>query len=241
MSKIMQTELHVSIIIPCFNEKETIVPTFESVKSTNFFKKEIIIVDDCSSDGSTEIIKDLKENNPNLKVIFHSTNLGKGAAIKSGLKVSSGDLILIQDADLEYSPSDYQILIEPFLKYEADVVYGSRFVGGNGPKRLHLFWHTVANKLLTLITNFFTNLNMTDMETGYKVFKKKFINPDDLKENSFSFCPEVTTKISNLNEKIIEVPINYNGREYKDGKKIKIYDGFDAIKALFLYKFFKKK
>ena len=231
----MQTELHVSIIIPCFNEKETIVPTFESVKSTNFFKKEIIIVDDCSSDGSTEIIKNLKENNPNLKVIFHSTNLGKGAAIKSGLKVSSGDLILIQDADLEYSPSDYQILIEPFLKYEADVVYGSRFVGGNGPKRLHLFWHTVANKLLTLITNFFTNLNMTDMETGYKVFKKKFINPDDLKENSFGIEPELTIKLAKKKLKFFEVPISYNGRSYSQGKKITIKDAFIALFCIIKY------
>ena len=231
----MQTELHVSIIIPCFNEKETIVLTFESVKSTNFFKKEIIIVDDCSSDGSTEIIKDLKENNPNLKVIFHSTNLGKGAAIKSGLKVSSGDLILIQDADLEYSPSDYQILIEPFLKYEADVVYGSRFVGGNGPKRLHLFWHTVANKLLTLITNFFTNLNMTDMETGYKVFKKKFINPDDLKENSFGIEPELTIKLAKKKLKFFEVPISYNGRSYNQGKKITIKDAFIALFCIIKY------
>tara|TARA_B100000965_G_C19572192_1_gene749633 strand:+ start:1028 stop:1747 length:720 start_codon:yes stop_codon:yes gene_type:complete len=235
MSKIMQTELHVSIIIPCFNEKETIVLTFESVKSTNFFKKEIIIVDDCSSDGSTEIIKNLKENNPNLKVIFHSTNLGKGAAIKSGLKVSSGDLILIQDADLEYSPSDYQILIEPFLKYEADVVYGSRFVGGNGPKRLHLFWHTVANKLLTLITNFFTNLNMTDMETGYKVFKKKFINPDDLKENSFGIEPELTIKLAKKKLKFFEVPISYNGRSYSQGKKITIKDAFIALFCIIKY------
>ncbi len=231
----MQTELHVSIIIPCFNEKETIVLTFESVKSTNFFKKEIIIVDDCSSDGSTEIIKNLKENNPNLKVIFHSTNLGKGAAIKSGLKVSSGDLILIQDADLEYSPSDYQILIEPFLKYEADVVYGSRFVGGNGPKRLHLFWHTVANKLLTLITNFFTNLNMTDMETGYKVFKKKFINPDDLKENSFGIEPELTIKLAKKKLKFFEVPISYNGRSYSQGKKITIKDAFIALFCIIKY------
>ena len=235
MSKIMQTELHVSIIIPCFNEKETIGLTFESVKSTNFFKKEIIIVDDCSSDGSTEIIKDLKENNPNLKVIFHSTNLGKGAAIKSGLKVSSGDLILIQDADLEYSPSDYQILIEPFLKYEADVVYGSRFVGGNGPKRLHLFWHTVANKLLTLTTNFFTNLNMTDMETGYKVFKKKFINPDDLKENSFGIEPELTIKLAKKKLKFFEVPISYNGRSYNQGKKITIKDAFIALFCIIKY------
>ena len=204
----------VSIIIPCFNEKDTIKSIFDKVNESKTFNKEIIIVDDGSTDGSDKIIKEIVVNNPNLKTVFHEKNLGKGAAIKSGLKSSSGNLILIQDADLEYDPIDYNILIEPFVKYDADVVYGSRFIGGPNPKRLHLFWHTVANKILTLITNIFTNLNMTDMETGYKVFKKEHIDIDNLKEESFGIEPEITIKLAKKKVKFFEVPITYNGRSY---------------------------
>ena len=194
----MENNLSVSIIIPCYNEKETIEKVFFKVKSSHILNKEIIIVDDFSNDGSVEIINKISKDNSEskLKTIFHKKNEGKGAAIKSGLKVATCDLVLIQDSDLEYDPSDYPNLLEPFIKYNADVVYGSRFVGGTGPKRLHLFWHTFANKILTLITNIFTNLNMTDMETGYKVFKKKHIDIDSLEEKSFGIEPEITIKLA---------------------------------------------
>ena len=229
----------VSIIIPCFNEKDTIRSIFEKVSASKAFDKEIIIVDDCSTDGSDTIIKAINKNNPSLKTIFHEKNQGKGAAIKTGLKSSTGELILIQDADLEYDPVDYGILIEPFIKYDADVVYGSRFIGGQRPKRLHLFWHTVANKILTLITNIFTNLNMTDMETGYKIFKKEHIDIDNLKEKSFGIEPEITIKLAKKKIKFFEVPISYNGRSYKQGKKITAKDAFIAFYCIIKYSLFK--
>ena len=236
----MQTEPSVSIIIPCFNERDTIQLIFEKVKLSKINNKEIIIVDDGSVDGSIDKIKEISQNNHaiNLKTLFHSSNQGKGSAIKSAIKVASKELILIQDADLEYDPIDYSILLEPFIKYDADVVYGSRFIGGSVPKRLHMFWHTVANKFLTLITNIFTNLNMTDMETGYKVFKKKFINPDELKENSFGIEPELTIRLAKKKVKFFEVPITYNGRSYSEGKKITVKDAFAAFFCIIKYSIF---
>ena len=237
----MENNLSVSIIIPCYNEKETIEKVFFKVKSSHILNKEIIIVDDFSNDGSVEIINKISKDNSEskLKAIFHKKNEGKGAAIKSGLKVATCDLVLIQDSDLEYDPSDYPNLLEPFIKYDADVVYGSRFVGGTGPKRLHLFWHTFANKILTLITNIFTNLNMTDMETGYKVFKKKHIDIDSLEEKSFGIEPEITIKLAKKKVKFFEVPITYNGRNYKQGKKIKAKDAFIALYCIIKYSLFK--
>ena len=187
--------MKLSIIIPCFNEDKTIETIFNKVSEFNTLEKEIIIVDDFSSDGTSIIIKDLQEKNPELKFIRHDKNLGKGGAIKSGLKLCTGDLIIIQDADLEYDPTDYNNLIEPFLKSDADVVYGTRFRGG-GYIRLHFFWHYVANFLLTLLTNIFTNLNMSDMETGYKIFKSETIKSINLKENSFGIEPEITMKLA---------------------------------------------
>ncbi len=237
----MQSNIVVSVIIPCFNEKDTIKSIFEKVKFNKTFEKEIIIVDDCSTDGSDQLIKQISESNKDirLKTVSHTHNQGKGAAIISGLKVSSEEIILIQDADLEYDPADYSSLIEPFLKYDADVVYGSRFLGGSGPKRLHLFWHTMANKILTLITNIFTNLNMTDMETGYKMFKKKFLDIENLKEKSFGIEPEITIKLAKKKAKFFEVPITYNGRNYNQGKKITIKDAFIALFCIVKYSFFK--
>ena len=237
----MENNLSVSIIIPCYNEKETIEKVFFKVKSSHILNKEIIIVDDFSNDGSVEIINKISKDNSEskLKTIFHKKNEGKGAAIKSGLKVATCDLVLIQDSDLEYDPSDYPNLLEPFIKYNADVVYGSRFVGGTGPKRLHLFWHTFANKILTLITNIFTNLNMTDMETGYKVFKKKHIDIDSLEEKSFGIEPEITIKLAKQKIKFFEVPITYNGRNYDEGKKIKAKDAFIALYCIIKYSLFK--
>ena len=233
----MENNLNVSIIIPCYNEKETIEEVFLKVKSSHIQNKEIIIVDDFSNDGSIEIINKISKDNSEskLKTIFHKRNEGKGAAIKSGLEVATCDLVLIQDADLEYDPSDYPSLLEPFIKYNADVVYGSRFVGGSGPKRLHMFWHQVANKLLTLITNIFTNLNMTDMETGYKVFKREHLNFKNLEEKSFGIEPEITIKLAKKNSKFFEVPISYNGRSYKEGKKIGLKDAFIAVYCIFKY------
>jgi glycosyltransferase involved in cell wall biosynthesis len=237
----MENNLSISIIIPCYNEKETIEKVFFKVKSSHIHNKEIIIVDDFSNDGSVEIINKISKDNSEskLKTIFHKKNEGKGAAIKSGLKVATCDLVLIQDSDLEYDPSDYPNLLEPFIKYNADVVYGSRFVGGKGPKRLHLFWHTFANKILTLITNIFTNLNMTDMETGYKVFKKKYIDIDNLEEKSFGIEPEITIKLAKQKIKFFEVPITYNGRNYNQGKKIKAKDAFIALYCIIKYSLFR--
>ena len=229
----------VSIIVPCFNEKDTIKLIIEKINSSELPNKEIIIVDDGSIDGSDVIIREISKNNSNLKTVFHKENHGKGAAIKSGLKISTGDLILIQDADLEYDPDDYRILIEPFIKYNADVVYGSRFRGGPNPVRLHLFWHTLANKILTLVTNILTNLNMTDMETGYKVFKKKYIDIDNLKEKSFGIEPEITVKLAKKKVKFFEVAITYNGRDYNQGKKISTKDAFIALYCIIKYSLFK--
>ena len=232
-------KFEVSIIIPCFNEKNTIKSIFDKVNASKAFNKEIIIVDDCSTDGSNAIIREISKDNPSVKTIFHEKNEGKGAAIKTGLKSSTGDLILIQDADLEYDPIDYENLIQPFIKYNADVVYGSRFMGGRGPKRLHLFWHKLANKVLTLITNIFTNLNMTDMETGYKLFKKKHIDIDKLKEKSFGIEPEITIKLAKKKVKFFEVPITYNGRSYNEGKKISTKDAFIALYCIVKYSLLK--
>ena len=229
--------MKLSIIIPCFNEDKTIEAIFNKVNEFNTFKKEIIIVDDFSSDKTPIIIKDLQEKNPELKFTRHNKNLGKGGAIRSGLKLCTGDLIIIQDADLEYDPTDYDNLIEPFLKSDADVVYGTRFRGG-GYIRLHFFWHYVANFLLTLLTNIFTNLNMSDMETGYKIFKSETIKSINLKENSFGIEPEITMKLAKKNFIFYEVPISYRGRSYADGKKITMKDAFVAVYCIVKYRFF---
>ena len=229
--------MKLSIIIPCFNEDKTIEAIFNKVNEFNTFKKEIIIVDNFSSDKTPIIIKDLQEKNPGLKFTRHNKNLGKGGAIRSGLKLCTGDLIIIQDADLEYDPTDYNNLIEPFLKSDADVVYGTRFRGG-GYIRLHFFWHYVANFLLTLLTNIFTNLNMSDMETGYKIFKSEAIKSINLKENSFGIEPEITMKLAKKNFIFYEVPISYRGRSYAEGKKITIKDAFVAVYCIIKYSFF---
>ena len=236
----MKNNLSVSIIIPCFNENQTIGQVFEKVKLSEVKDKEIIIVDDCSNDGTIEIINQIEKNNTdiNLKTIYHQKNQGKGGALKSGIEVATKQLILIQDADLEYDPSDYPNLLEPFSRYDADVVYGSRFIGGSGPKRLHMFWHQVANKILTFTTNLFTNLNMTDMETGYKVFKREHLDFKSLKENSFGIEPEITIKLAKKKLKFFEVPISYNGRSYSQGKKITFKDAFIAFFCIIKYSFF---
>ena len=225
-----------SILIPCYNEKKTILEIISEVKKFNHYSREIIIVDDGSNDGTTEILKSI--NDAEVQILFHDKNYGKGTAISTGIKKCNGDITIIQDADLEYSPTDYERLLEPFLSAAADVVYGSRFIGGVGYVRLHYYTHYIANKLLTHFCNIFTNLNMTDMETGYKVFKTDLIKKLKLKEKSFGIEPELTLKLAKRNYKFYEVGISYKGRSYKDGKKITIKDAFRAVYCIIKYKFF---
>lgn len=229
--------MKLSIIIPCYNEEKTLKKIVSKVMEFNSYDKEIIIVDDCSSDNSPEIIKNLLNDFDEIQSHRHIKNLGKGAAIKSGIKMSKGDIILIQDADLEYNPKEYDKLLRPFLEADADVVYGSRFLGGDYT-RLHFFWHRIANFLLTVLCNIFTNLNMTDMETGYKLFKSSVIKSIDLKEKSFGIEPEITIKLSRKKYIFYEVPISYTGRSYEDGKKITLKDAFIAIYCIIKYRFF---
>ena len=229
--------MKLSIIIPCYNEENTIKIIVEKVLKFNLFEKEIIIVDDCSTDSSGQIIKKLALENSNIKYFFLEENLGKGAALSKGFFEASGDIILTQDADLEYDPSDYPKLLKPFIDTDADIVYGSRFLGGDYV-RLHFFWHFLANKLLTLITNLVTNLNMSDMETGYKVFKSSVIKSIKIKERSFGVEPEITVKLAKKKLVFYEVPISYKGRSYEEGKKITLKDAFVALFCILKYRFF---
>jgi glycosyltransferase involved in cell wall biosynthesis len=234
--------IKISILIPCFNENNTINKIIDrvikSLEVYNFTNYEIIIVDDFSNDGTREKLKKLSIQDK-LKVFYHSENLGKGAAIKTAIAQISGDITIIQDADLEYDPFDYNKLLLPFFETDSDVVYGSRFLGGGKYVRIHFFWHYLANKILTFICNLFINLNLTDMETGYKVFKSSALKNIDLKENSFSFEPEVTIKLAKKKCKFYEVPITYNGRSYNEGKKIGLKDAFIALKTIILYSIIK--
>ena len=227
-----------SIIIPCYNEKNTIdiivKKVIKSLTNYKFLNYEIIIVDDHSKDGTIEVIKSFQDKEK-ISAYFHQSNLGKGAAIQTALQNVTGDIIIIQDADLEYDPSDYNKLLVPFFETNADVVYGSRFLGGGKYVRIHFFWHYLANKILTFICNLFVNLNLTDMETGYKVFKTDALKNISLKEKTFSFEPEVTIKLSKKKYKFFEVPITYNGRSYQEGKKIGLKDAFIALKTIILY------
>ena len=228
--------MKLSIIIPCYNEENTINVTVEKVLKFSLYDKEIIIVDDCSTDQSRKIIKNLAEDTSIIKYFFLDKNLGKGAALNKGFKEANGDIILIQDADLEYDPKDYPILIKPFIETDADVVYGSRFLGGDYV-RLHFVWHFLANKFLTIVTNVVTNLNMSDMETGYKVFKKNVINSIEIKEKSFGVEPEITVKLAKKKFVFYEVPISYRGRSYEEGKKITLKDAFIALYCIIKYRF----
>jgi glycosyltransferase involved in cell wall biosynthesis len=222
-----------SIIIPCYNEKSALPDLISLVKEAPVEEKEIILVDDCSEDGTTQLIKTKIEKKID-KVIYHPKNMGKGAAIKSGLEYVTGDLVILQDADLEYDPREYPKLMAPIIEGKADVVYGSRFLGG-GPHRVHLFWHYVGNKFLTILSNMFTNLNLTDMETCYKLFRTEIIKGIDLEQKGFGIEPEITAKIARKNCRIYEVGISYYGRSYSEGKKINWKDGFKAIYCIIKY------
>lgn len=226
----------ISIIIPCYNEEKTIKKVIEKVKQYTKYEIEIIIVNDGSTDGSNKILEDIKEKN--IKILNHKINSGKGKAIQTGLGVVSGDIVIIQDADLEYSPTDFDILFKPFEEADADVVYGSRFLGGSGYVRLHYYFHYLANKILTNICNLFTNLNMSDMETGYKLFKKDVIQSINLTENSFGIEPEITIKLAKKKFKFFEVGISYRGRSYSEGKKITAKDAIIALFCIFKYGLF---
>jgi len=210
--------MKLSVIIPCYNEEKTLRIIIERVLKFNEIEKEIIIIDDCSTDNSKSIIQELSNLNPEIRALYLDKNSGKGAALKKGFQEVEGDIVLIQDADLEYDPKDYSALIKPFKYTDADVVYGSRFMGGEYV-RLHFFWHYVANKLLTFTTNIVTNLNMSDMETGYKLFKKSAIQSINVKEKSFGIEPEITVKLARKKFIFYEVPISYQGRSYEEGKK----------------------
>ena len=226
----------ISVLIPCFNEKKTIEEIVNRINDLKDLNLEIIIIDDNSNDGTKELLKD-KIKDKVSKIIFNNKNYGKGYCVKKGIQASNGDAILIQDADLEYDPSDYPKLIKPIENGNADVVYGSRFLGGE-EKRVLYFWHSLGNKLLTIFSNMFTNLNLTDMEVGYKLFKSDILKDINLVENRFGIEPEVTAKISKKKIRIFEVGISYYGRKFEDGKKITWRDGFSAIRCIIKYNLF---
>jgi glycosyltransferase involved in cell wall biosynthesis len=224
----------ISIVIPVFNEVKTISTVLEQVEAVNLpFVKEILIVDDFSTDGTRDLLQKLHDNG-NHKIIFHSENYGKGAALKTGFAQARGDIIIIQDADLEYNPEEYPKLIQPILDGKADVVYGSRFMGSE-PHRVIYFWHYIGNTFLTLLSNMLTNLNLTDMETCYKAFKKEVLTQIEIEEKRFGFEPEITAKVAKLNCRIYEVGISYSGRSYQEGKKIGWRDGFRALWCILKY------
>lgn len=240
-----------SVVIPVYNEKETISEILRRVQEAEM-RKEIVVVDDCSRDGTREILKNLAEaqgrgemhtpasdgGDPiglqDIRFLFQEKNLGKGAALRRGFAVATGAIVLVQDADLEYDPRDYPKLLEPILDGRADVVYGSRFLGG--PQRVHYFWHYVANKFLTLLSDMFTNLKLTDMETCYKVFRPEVLRDIQIKSNRFGFEPEITAKVAKGKWRVYEVPISYAGRTYEEGKKITWKDGAQALWCIIRYK-----
>ena len=225
----------VSVVIPVYNEEKYISTTIQRVLEVDHvgLSFELVVVDDGSKDGTVAILQELADKHPEIKIFQQPVNMGKGAALRRGFKEASGDIILIQDADLEYDPGDYPTLLKPILDNNADVVYGSRFLGG--PHRVLYFWHYAGNKFLTLLSNITTNLNLTDMETGYKVFRAEVIKEIPLKSNRFGFEPEVTAKLARRDWRIFETPISYFGRSYAEGKKIGWKDGFQAIYCIIRY------
>ncbi len=226
-----------SVVIPVYNEVETVRTILETVREVPLpggLEKEIVVVDDCSTDGTREVLADL-ERDRSIRVVFHERNRGKGAALRTGIATTRGDIVLIQDADLEYDPREYPKLIEPILAGRADVVYGSRFSGGES-KRVLFYWHYVGNRFLTTLSNMFTNINLTDMETCYKVFRGEIIRGIRIEEDRFGFEPEVTSKVARLGCRIYEVGISYYGRTYAEGKKINWKDGVRALWCIVKYR-----
>src|SRR5213595_3565606 len=228
--------MKVSIVIHCYNEKNTIEKVIEAVRNAPLESREIIVVDDCSQDGTQTVLQERVAQLVD-RIIYHPVNRGKGAALRSGFAAATGDIILVQDADLEYSPEDYPVLLEPLRSGKADAVFGSRFMGGR-PHRVLFFWHMVGNKFLTLLSNMFTNLNLTDLETCYKAFRAPVVKNLDLREDRFGFEPEVTAKLAKAKCRIYEVGISYNGRTYSEGKKVNWRDGVHAIYAILRYNLF---
>jgi len=228
--------MKLSIIIPCYNEANTIVQIISKINEVVKLDKEIIVIDDYSTDGTREILNNLNDNQI-IKLILNEKNHGKGFCIRKALEIITGDFVIIQDADLEYDPSEYNRLLSPIINNKADVVFGSRFLG-NEERRVLYFWHTLGNKILTTFSNMLSNLNLTDMEVCYKVFRSKIIKDINLLENRFGFEPEITAKIAKLDLRIFEVGINYSGRKYADGKKITWKDGLSAIRCIIKYNLF---
>lgn len=230
--------MKLTVVIPCYNERDTIAAVLDGVKAVDVgLEREIIVVDDCSTDGTADVLRTLDAQD-GVSVVFHEQNRGKGAALRSGFAAASGDIVLIQDADLEYDPQDYPALLEPILKEDADVVYGSRFVTGRA-RRVLYYWHYVANRFLTALSNMVTNLNLTDMEVGYKVFRREILEHITLCEDRFGFEPEFTIKMSRLGLSVYEVGISYAGRTYEEGKKIGWRDGLRALWVIVKYAFVK--
>lgn len=223
----------VSVVMPLYNEAATVQGVIDVVLAQPCVK-ELVIVDDCSSDGSGDVLRNLAGSDPRIRVFHHAINQGKGAALRTGIGHATAEIVLIQDADLEYDPKEYEALIQPILAGRADVVFGSRFLGA-GAHRVLYFWHSVGNKLLTILSNMFTNLNVSDMETCYKVFRREIIQRITIEENRFGFEPEVTAKVAKLGVRIYEVPISYYGRTYAEGKEINWRDGFSALRCILKY------
>jgi glycosyltransferase involved in cell wall biosynthesis len=224
--------MKLSVVIPVYNEKDTFLNLLDRVRQTPF-DKEIILVEDYSTDGTRDIVKKLAEEDTSLKCVFHEKNMGKGAALATGFKQVEGDIVIIQDADLEYNPEEYPVILAPILDGRADIVYGSRFLGS--PQRVHLFWHYVGNKTLTLFSNIFTNINLTDMETCYKAFRSTLLPRFTIRSKRFGIEPEITAKFARLKCKIYEVPVSYSGRDYSEGKKIGWKDGLAAFFWIIYY------
>lgn len=220
--------------MPVYNEAGTVANVIRRVLAQPCVR-ELVTVDDCSSDGSLKVLEDLARKDDRIKPFHHEVNQGKGAALRTGISKATSPIVLIQDADLEYNPDEYSILIRPIVEGNADVVFGSRFAGG--PHRVLYYWHAVGNRLLTTLSNMATNLNLTDMETCYKVFRREIIHKITIEENRFGFEPEITAKVAALGAVIFEVPISYNGRSYAEGKKVNWRDGFSALRCIFKYNF----